>query len=316
MTELSLFFSSFKDICREFPEVMGIFIGVFGACVGSFLNVCICRIPKGESIIRPSSRCESCGSGISWYDNIPLISWFLLKGRCRRCGVKFGFRYIFIEGLTAVLFLFCWQAFSGLMVFSGFIFVSLMMVVAFIDLDHLIIPDGLSMGGMVSGLVLSFFIPEMHGFENGEPFILNGMRSMGVGFVGAIIGSGFLLWFGLLMEAVLKKEAIGFGDVKLMGCIGAFFGWQGAIFSLFFGALIGLFAVGILLIGTRIGLINGSLLFKGDEQEEDTQRATTAGISLGTRLPFGPWIACAGVVYGLWLCGDMVVYFKLLGDFY
>ena len=211
---------------------------VFGACIGSFLNVCIYRIPAGQSVVTPGSHC-ACGAPIKWYDNIPILSWFVLRGRARCCGRRFSFRYPFIETLTAVLFPACWLPFrSPAKALCGMLLCSALIAATFIDLDHMVIPDVFTLGLGVAGVVLSCALPALHGRQH-ELFLIASLRSGIDGVIGLLVGSGLVLWIALLAEAVLKKEAMGFGDVKFVGAIGAFTGWQGAVFAVFGGAVIG-----------------------------------------------------------------------------
>ena len=132
---------------REFPWIFDIFMFLFGACMGSFMNVCIYRIPSGKSQIRPGSRCK-CGAPIKWYDNIPILSWFILRGRARCCGQKFSFRYPFNELLCACLYLYLWLSYSPALALALMFFLSLMIVVSFIDFDTMELSDVLTVGGV------------------------------------------------------------------------------------------------------------------------------------------------------------------------
>jgi len=192
---------------------------LFGAIVGSFLNVCIHRIPTGQSIVRPGSHC-ACGAPIAWYDNIPILSWLLLRGRARCCGRPFSVRYPAVELLTALLFLACWRLFPPAKAVCGMVLVSALICGTFTDLDHMIIPDAFTVGLGVVGVVLSFIVPALHG-ENSGLFVVDSARSGVASLQGLFVGSGLVLWIALVAEAVLKKEAMGFGDVKLVGAIGA-----------------------------------------------------------------------------------------------
>ena len=206
---------------------------VFGAAIGSFLNVCIHRMPRGESIVNPPSHCPHCDARIQWKDNIPLLSYVVLRGKCRHCGERINPRYVLVELLTALLFLgiwlkypFSWLAPVYWMAVGGLI------VGTFIDLEHYIIPDEITIGGVVVGFVASILVPSLHG----ETFLfLSGFKSL----LGILIGSALVLWIAVFGELVFRKEAMGFGDVKLAGAIGAFFGWQGAVFALAVSSVIG-----------------------------------------------------------------------------
>ncbi len=211
---------------------------VVGACVGSFLNVVIYRLPAGKSVVRPRSQCK-CGQPIAWYDNIPVLSWFLLRGRCRRCGERFSFRYPLVEAGTALLFLGLWRVGGWPDGVVWMVFAGLMIPAAFIDLDTMEIPDRFSVGGFIAGMALSVMVPSIHGAGGSGLFVLDALRGAIAALQGALLGSGLILWVALVAELLLRKEAMGFGDVKLMGAIGAFCGWQGAVFAFFGGAVLG-----------------------------------------------------------------------------
>ncbi len=211
---------------------------VFGAIIGSFLNVCIIRMPKEQSIITPGSHCFKCNKPVQWFDNIPLISYFILRGECRSCGASFSMRYVFIELLTAGVFLgfymyfgFSWLLLPYLAMVSGFI------VATFTDFDERIIPDEISLGGMVLGLILSPLIPQLHGTSVWWQGLLASV-------LGVLIGGGSIYLMGLFGEWIFKKEAMGGGDVKLLAMIGAFMGWKLALLTFFiapfFGAIVGI----------------------------------------------------------------------------
>jgi leader peptidase (prepilin peptidase)/N-methyltransferase len=337
----------------------------FGCIVGSFLNVCIYRLPLGMSIISPRSHCPHCKYSIPWYLNIPLVTWLALRGRCKNCGAPISLRYFVVELLTGVAFLSCWLAFGDAghplpsmpvaLVYS--VFLAGLIVATFIDFEHFIIPDEITLGGMAMGFAASFFLPSLQ-----SAAALNvGMRRS---FIGAIVGAATIyailrlgkLLFGrqrvkwpkdakivftetsvhlpnkeipyeelfyrksdvialrartlelvdrgyqdVLMrlspsaleiggekidpetvaymeavsaEIVLPREAMGLGDVKFMGAIGAFIGWQGVMFSLMLSSMIGA-AVGVTLIAMR-------------------RRQWSS------RMPYGPYIALAATI---WILG-------------
>jgi len=330
---------------------------ILGCIVGSFLNVCIHRMPLGQSIVSPPSHCPHCKYSIPWYFNIPLFTWLYLRGKCKNCGAPISVRYFLVELLTGITFLGCWLSFGHrsaalalvyAMLLSGFI------VATFIDFEHFIIPDEITIGGMVVGFICSVLLPALHQQNSVSAGIKQSMLGMavGVGLIYAILRGGKLLFgrqklslagetrivFGetalqlpdqvilyeevfyrpsdaialkartvelvdrcykdvsvrltasrlqigeekldpeqvLHMEAVsdqivLPREAMGLGDVKFMGAIGAFLGWQAVIFSLvvssFVGALVGL----LLVVAGRRGL--------------------------SSRLPYGPYIAIGATIW-------------------
>ena len=202
-----------------------VYAGVLGASVGSFMNVCVSRLPHGESLVRPRSRCPGCGGPIAWYDNIPLLSWALLRGRCRQCRERISIQYPALELVTAaiwvgmaVLYGPTWRALQGAILFS------LLLTISLIDARHYLIPDALSLGGLGAGLALAL-LP-------GPPSILTAL-------IGAALGFGVLLAVGVLGEWVFKKPAMGGGDIKMMAMVGAFLGPAGAMLTIFLGALAG-----------------------------------------------------------------------------
>lgn len=280
---------------------------LFGACIGSFLNVVIYRLPKNESIVTPGSHC-ACGASIAWHDNIPILSWLLLRGRARCCGRSFSFRYPFVELLTALAFLACWLHFPVAKALCGMLFVSALIAATFIDLDHLIIPDVFSLGLGIVGLALSIFVPALHD-QHGNMFVLDSIRSATDGLVGLLIGSGVVLWIALLAEAVLKKEAMGFGDVKFVGAIGAFTGWQGAVFAVFGGAVVGTIWFALALIWQKLA---GRPAVVAPTSE--TPEGEPAPLGFGVHVPFGPMLAIAGALYFLFFRGFVAAWFAQFAE--
>lgn len=330
---------------------------VFGCIVGSFLNVCIHRMPRGESIVSPPSHCPHCGYAIPWYLNIPLVTWVYLKGKCARCGASISIRYFLVELLTGIAFLACWLKFGRIspwlalvycLVLAGFI------VATFIDFEHFIIPDEITYGGMVAGFLCSFALPKLHGQETTVHGLVASAIGMAVGggTIYLILRLGKLLFGRQRLDlapgsrviftetslvlpdqeipyeelffretdairvdavtaelpdrgyrnvavslsperlqigdevlnpeetphlevvtdrVVLPREAMGMGDVKFMAAIGAFLGWPATIFSLMVSSIIGA-AVGVTLIALK--------------KHE-----------WSSRLPYGPYIALAAVVW-------------------
>jgi leader peptidase (prepilin peptidase)/N-methyltransferase len=330
---------------------------VFGCNIGSFLNVCIHRLPLGQSIVSPPSHCPHCRYSIPWYLNVPLVTWLWLRGKCRNCGAPISVRYFLVELLTGIVFLSCWNVFgrqSAALALVYCLFLSGLIVATFIDFEHFIIPDEITIGGMMVGFVISIFLWRLHGQET----LLGGIKesllgiAVGAGLIYGILRMGKLL-FGrqrielspnskiifsetgvylgdkeipyeelfyrrsdvvtlhaqtleladrcyrdvrvrltpqkLLIgddefnpeqvpymeaasaEVVLPREAMGFGDVKFMGAIGAFLGWQSVVFSLMVSSVIGSL-VGLALIVMR-------------KRE------------WSSRLPYGPYIALAAAIW-------------------
>ena len=282
--------SALTEIAHLFPWFFPLAVTLFGACIGSFLNVCIYRIPKNESIVRPGSHC-GCGQAIAWYDNIPVFRWFLLRGRARCCRQPFSFRYPAIELLTAALFLACWIQFSPAKALVGMVLCAIVICAWFIDLDHLIIPDVFTIGGAATGLILSLAVPALHGHSH--PLLAVASLQAGrSAILGLFIGSALVLWIALFAEAILRKEAMGFGDVKYLGALGTFIGWQGAVFSLFGGALLGC----VWLAGTYLWKkISGRAPALG--LPATSAAGQPAEITLGVHVPFGPMLGVAALIY-------------------
>lgn len=224
--------------------------GVFGAIIGSFLNVVIHRLPREESVVFPSSRCPSCGAGIASYDNIPILSYLLLGGHCRSCQAGISARYPAVELLTAVLYLaVTWRdGFTPALPFD-LIFVSALAALIFIDAEHMLLPNAITYPGMVFALVARLVIPlataTTH-FDDLEPLargMLHGMPIWAASLIGAVIGGligGGSLWLmGWTWEKLRGIEAMGLGDVKMMFMVGAYLGWRLTILTIFLGVLSG-----------------------------------------------------------------------------
>lgn len=237
----------------------------FGACVGSFLNVCIYRIPREESIVAPRSHCPHCGKPIAWYDNIPLLSWLVLRARCRACGGPISPRYVLVELLTAVLFWLVWRTY-GLDARTPvyWLVVGGLILGTFVDLEHLIIPDRVSLGGWVAGLVLSPLVPALHGVATAREALMSSA-------IGLAAGAGSLWLVGVLGKAAFRKDAMGLGDVKLLGGLGALLGWRAVLFII----------MGSSLVGSLVGL--GLIVGRRREWQ--------------SRIPYGPYLALAALVW-------------------
>jgi leader peptidase (prepilin peptidase)/N-methyltransferase len=295
----------FADVAAMHPWFFPGVVFVFGACIGSFLNVVIYRVPAGKSIVRPGSMC-GCGKAIAWYDNIPIISWLLLRGHARCCGRPFSARYPFVELLTAALFVCCWMRMPPSVAVCGWIFLGSIVCATYIDLDHMIIPDAFTIGLAIEGLILSGLFPALHG-QHSDIYAVDSLRSVAAALVGLVAGSGVVLWIALIAEATLKKEAMGFGDVKFVGAIGAFCGWHGAIFSIFGGAAVGTVWIGLALAWQKISGKQGS-----GAPRAETPEGEPTSIGLGVHVPFGPMLAVAGVLYFLFLRVRVDAWFEQL----
>lgn len=224
--------------------------GLFGAIIGSFLNVVVHRLPREESIVLPSSRCPSCGAAIAFYDNVPVLSYLMLGGRCRSCKVHISARYPAVEALTAVLWLgVVWH--DGLTWALPFdlIFVTAILALIFIDAEHMILPNAITYPGIVFALIARVALPYLMGqphFDDLDMLMngaLAGMPLWGASlvgaFIGALVGGGSLWLMGWVWEKLRGIEAMGLGDVKMMFMVGAYLGWRLTILNIFMGVFSG-----------------------------------------------------------------------------
>lgn len=304
----------------HFPWLPATCAGLFGAIVGSFLNVCIYRIPKGQSLLHPGSHC-ACGVPIPWHRNVPILAWICLRGKAPCCGQGFSVRYPLVETLTAALFATCWALLPWQQAVPGLVLVALLTVLAFIDLDSMLLPDTLNISLAAAGLALSVAIPGLHGEEGGRLWIVNSMNALGSSLTGILIGAGLVYWIRLIASACAGREAMGEGDIILLGGIGAFCGWQGALFALFGGALIGtIILLPLLLVKTLCrdrrnateaqtahAVSTSRAAFEGDEFLVENENST-----LGLSVPFGPWLATGAVAWFLFFRTPMAQQIELL----
>jgi leader peptidase (prepilin peptidase) / N-methyltransferase len=257
-----------------------VLVFIFGSLIGSFLNVCIYRIPRGLSIVWPSSQCPSCSRPIRAWDNIPILSFLILGGKCRNCKAKIPFRYPLVETLNALFFVFLFWRFGPEWDFLVYaVFCSALIVITFIDLDFQIIPDRITLPGIPLGLLAgSLLLP--------DPFL----RAEPLGWKGSLIGalSGFLFYYFVAVagEKVFKKEAMGGGDIKMMAMVGGFLGWKGIILTTFLGSL----------FGSVIGIF--MIIFRGRER--------------GSLIPFGPFLAL-GAVVSLFFGQEIIIWYLFRG---
>lgn len=228
-----------------------------GSVIGSFLNVCIYRLPRGESLVFPGSHCPRCGARIRWYDNVPLLSYLLLRGRCRDCHGRIAPRYPLVEAVSAVLCLWVLARY-GLSVTSAvyYVFVCALVVVAFIDLDHQIIPDLITYPGVAAGIAGSFVLPQI---------------TLRDSLLGALVGGGILLTVALVFRWIRRKEGMGMGDVKLLAMIGAFLGWKAVVLTL--------------LVSSFVGALVGYASLR------------LSGRGLGQPIPYGPFLVLGALTY-------------------
>jgi leader peptidase (prepilin peptidase)/N-methyltransferase len=220
-------------------------VGVFGALIGSFLNVVIHRVPREESIAFPASHCPSCAAAIRPYDNIPVVSWAVLRGRCRSCRAPISARYPAVELLTAVLFALTYRFHSGGLTLSlpfDLAFVAAVLALIFIDAEHMILPNVITYPGLGAALVARVVVPNLYGVASlgGEQTQLRPwLVSLGGALLGALVGGGFLWLVGWIWERWRGVEAMGLGDVKMMFMVGAFLGWPLTLLTIFVGVLSG-----------------------------------------------------------------------------
>ena len=233
---------------------------VLGSVIGSFLNVCIYRIPAGESIVHPPSRCPACGSGIRWYQNVPVLSYMLLGGKCASCRIRISLRYPLVEALTGVLFVLVFHHFGlqgATLVY--WLFAAALVTITFIDLDHQIIPDVISLPGIAVGFLCSFAVPWLSWTDS---------------LLGILAGGGSLYLVAVVYELLTRKEGMGGGDIKLLAMIGAFLGWKAILPIIFISSF----------MGTLVG-VPVMLLKKADGK---------------LAIPFGPFLAAAALFYLFW----------------
>jgi leader peptidase (prepilin peptidase)/N-methyltransferase len=264
-------------------------IFIVGLIIGSFLNVCIVRLPRGGSIVTPPSHCPGCHSRVRFYDNIPIISFLVLRGKCRSCGEPISWQYPLVELMNALFYVWIahefWLGGEAILIM---LLCSSLIVITFIDLEHLIIPDVITLPGMLVGLSIAPFFMSPLGdqlpfrldllFPHASPYLTAFLNSL----IGLLLGGGPLLAIGWIWEKLRHVEAMGGGDVKLMGMVGSFLGWKGALLTIMLGALAGS-VVGIVLIA-----------MKRHER--------------GKYIPFGPFLA-AGAVASTFYGPDIVLWY-------
>ena len=251
----------------------------FGACIGSFLNVCIHRLPAEESVVRPGSRCPSCAAPIAWYDNIPLLSWAWLRARCRACGVTISARYPLVEAATGGLAVLALLRFDATL-YAGiaFAFTAALLLVTFVDLDHRFIPDEVSLPGILVGLAATY---------------LPGGIALTDALAGVLIGGGILWAVAWSYERLTGIEGMGLGDVKLLALIGAFLGWRAIPVVLIVASVTGSLA-GVAVIATR--------RWRGAARRVARRHGLLAlapflrRAARRTEIPFGPFLALGALL--------------------
>jgi leader peptidase (prepilin peptidase)/N-methyltransferase len=254
---------------------------MLGLCFGSFLNVCICRIPAEISLSKPPSSCPKCKALIKWYDNIPIFSWLALGGKCRICKGPISIQYPIIELTTGLFFMTIYMIYGLSWITPVYcLAVFGLLLATFVDLEEMWIPDRVSIGGMIVFPILSALVPELHGQTQWIAGFMDALTGLAVGF-------GVFWGIGKVGTAIFKKEAMGFGDVKLMGGLGALLGWQAVFYILFFSAL--------------AGSVIGMALIAMNKKE------------LSSRIPYGPYLALATFSWILGGCHLWDAYIAFIG---
>jgi leader peptidase (prepilin peptidase)/N-methyltransferase len=277
-------------------SVLGAGFFLIGTVVGSFLNVCVYRIPLQKSLIWPGSRCPRCFAAIAGFDNVPIVSWIALRGECRRCGLPISLRYPLVEALTGALFLGAflvdvagtprpfWGPVPATQLAAAAyhcLFLALLVAASLIDAELWIIPDEITIAGMVTGIALATICPQ----ARPSPADASGhWAAFWIGALGLVVGSGLTFAIRHVFTIVFRREALGFGDVTLMGMIGAYLGWQAAVLTFFLSAFLGL----------------GHALWKLLRYLK--KRLTGGQLSSSDReLPLGPYLSmAAALLYFAW----------------
>ncbi len=258
------------EITETIDTILSIASFVIGAMIGSFLNVCVYRMPRDQSVVKPRSMCPKCEQPIAWYDNFPVISWLLLGAKCRNCSQPISWQYPLVEAITGTLFFFIYWRFGLVLATPIYMLLAASLVlVTFIDLTDWTIPNEVTIPGVFIGVgcaVIGMVYPQS-GLLLSVP--LNAI-------IGLFLGGGILYSLDKISLLLLKKRGMGFGDVKLMAMLGAFFGWKAAILNIVLAAFLGSIIGIILIVLAKRG--------GGDKNSE------------GHYLPFGPYIAVGGLI--------------------
>ena len=239
------------------PYFVEVFTFIFGLCIGSFLNVCIYRIPASQSISHPRSSCTRCNEPIPFYDNIPVLSYLWLRGKCRFCREPISLRYPVIELLTGLFALITFLKYGlSLEALIYFVFIAALLVITFIDIDHQIIPDIISLPGIPIFFLASFGLSQINWLDS---------------LIGILVGGGSLFLVAWIYSLITKKEGMGGGDIKLLAMIGAVIGWKGVLFTIFVASAVGTLAGMLVMLKSRKGM--------------------------RLKIPFGPFLAIGGIAY-------------------
>jgi leader peptidase (prepilin peptidase)/N-methyltransferase len=252
----------------------------FGLIIGSFLNVCVYRLPRDLSVVRPRSYCPACEHQIAWYDNVPVLSYALLRGRCRHCHAGISVRYPIVELLTGVLFFIYTLRMGPTLAAAKYCLLGALLVgLFFADLEERILPDEFTLGGTVAGLIFSLVVPVQDITAHALFWLLGidasqRVLSLAESLVGGLLPAFFLWLGGYIYEKVRKREGMGFGDIKMMLMVGAFLGMKGALLTL--------------IIGSVVGSVVGYLYIRATHKEVSTYE-----------LPFGTFLAMGAVLVTL-----------------
>ncbi len=298
-----------------YPDwILGAEFLLFGLIFGSFLNVCIYRLPRGLSVVSPRSACPECRTPIVWFDNIPVLSWLVLRGRCRRCKARITPRYAAVELICGLLFLFCYVQ-SGLSVnaVKGCVLCFLFLGLTFTDAETHLLPDAMTLPGLAIALVFSLFsdVPgpasyffPMHVHSGATLMYQVGLRSLVNALLGAAIGSGVLYVVGWLYLKLRNIDGIGFGDVKLMAMAGAFLGPVLTLFVLCTASLLGgLFGIFVLAVVFRKRLARYRVHRKKGAASRAWRAAQVA--MHGLEIPFGVFLSVMSIA--AWFCGTQMI---------
>jgi leader peptidase (prepilin peptidase)/N-methyltransferase len=264
-----------QEIARGMPVAFALWVFATGAVVGSFLNVVIARVPKGQSVVSPGSRCPRCGNPIAWFDNIPILSWLLLRARCRKCGLPISVRYPLVELITGILAVaivrhlgVTWTA------LAYFAFLAILLALSYIDLDSWLLPHQITWPLLALGLVSPLWNPAVTYAEAG---------------IGAAAGFAAFAGVALFGEKILKRDTMGWGDVWLLAAIGAWLGWQALLPVILLSAVQGA-AVGTLLLATRRDPDPAPPPEPGPAGDDDWVPPKHA-------VPYGPFLALAAMEF-------------------
>jgi leader peptidase (prepilin peptidase)/N-methyltransferase len=249
-----------------------VFVFIFGICIGSFLNVCIYRLPEKKSIVHPRSMCPACGTLIRFYDNIPILSYLVLKGKCRQCSEGISFRYPVIEFISGIFAVGVYIKFGlGFEALIYYTFIAVLLAITFIDIDHQIIPDIISLPGIPIFFAASLALPNITLVES---------------ILGILIGGGSLWLVAQAYYLLTRKEGMGGGDIKLLAMMGALIGWKGVLFTIFSASAVGTLAGMLVMLKTRK--------------------------SMKLKIPFGPFLAIGAITYIFFGPQLIAWYFNLL----